>query len=1477
MRVISNALKTAQELNNRYPLSKIEVFDSMLRWSQFMAAYTSDVSDAFLSVSESDASGVPAAYLDADYLDGSIYSTAVEARDAPELITNGSFDGSIQGWEEDYNIGSAVIVSYDTAIPYSSPGCIKMLSPGIGAISFSLHSPYFTAAEGKGHTAETKMRLDLINPASTVYFELLLSWYDDSGNLLDSDSIPLASHGGEGWISVGLQSVPPANTAYGAIRVTVDAVADYPAFALYFDDVSVKSYPDLLSLVYAIEAPLGIAETNGGQTTPARASVLGSSCYYVEEDDGTATLHRHSLLTDIDTELCELYSSVFGHALAAVASDEGYHAWLIGSSLESDIVSRIGIEAFVGASTVSMDYTIPVEPEYANASLSWFDAVRLDDGTDVILVNTETYGKPEIILRRNGVWGDRFPMIPSDVVDNYSYLRIGWLKLYEGVIYATGELGRKGSTGLHPQSMAVVLKSIDGVHWSMDRWRYLGQTPFRSPLLMDDSGYAYYIDVPDLYRAPLTPIFGLQDSDASDGGHVYFEIQEDIISWNASMREDRETGNLGLQLRDALRQYSDPLSPTALKPGYMLRLWAGYKTPTGDEYVQLGWYGVDSTPTLFGSANSELSVSAREWNMRSLGDNNFDQDWQWLSQVRHFDDCNRRDYLYSIGGETVRTIESTKQLQTGDVASDDGNLKVYASVDKTVLVSSRPFEANDGFASVAFLADGAYSESDLLHATWRLGFNEYGLEYDLARQHIGTGAGAALIKDEHNFITAFLDLRTRQLILLQVAMGTASDASEEWTEVEKQDVSAYVNTDWLSASENAQLYEVELESRGNSVIYGLGISEANIPQFAASYDPNTITRVRYESTVERNGENRLGIVVGTGNPTVKVVLHDNDDAVQPGNQHGRALSDFNNGVPIEDSEEDGHQPYYLETSEYKWEDFRNVAPNRSPGWGNGFVYVDGEKAQRGLSYGSSLIVDSYVPASYRGDFVTGLWPIYLTTPYTANYEAIVLDTTLCYPPGGDPSYWVGLIADSDYYVHSGFWFMDGDLEGKFLPLYHTSPIHDMGGGYVEFRLQANPGRTLHAAAGDNVIFCPGIRVSAQDFGGSAHNIYWGYEPVGVTLQSFIAHDLERQKSIQWTLDDIIAKAGILTTLGGLSTGAKEYIIDETYSSGATEHYLAGRYKNFDLHITLSTPIEDSEQFSTSFGRANLTDPNADAAWLTIIRVGSSLIATLGSYVDETWIYHIARVATYVDAVNFRIVKQEEFVSLWIEDRLVLAFPLRKRWKDCAFSDTVNDYGHVYFVFTQAGATFTVKQERLWTPIDGIVADQQTNALSALSRVIRDARIKVLPDQDLAVRISSFATRDNCGTVADTIFQDRVSPTDAMPTHVRVIGEEIGEYFDHTALAQYGVMFASRNVESLAEEEAYQEAILSVQDALGNNDGRQNVMAAQLQYEPEDEITVAYTGLDGRIVSEDCIINSLQFSFNRPTLEMSLSLRKKYAV
>jgi hypothetical protein len=127
----------------------------------------------------------------------------------------------------------------------------------------------------------------------------------------------------------------------------------------------------------------------------------------------------------------------------------------------------------------------------------------------------------------------------------------------------------------------------------------------------------------------------------------------------------------------------------------------------------------------------------------------------------------------------------------------------------------------------------------------------------------------------------------------------------------------------------------------------------------------------------------------------------------------------------------------------------------------------------------------------------------------------------------------------------------------------------------------------------------------------------------------------------------------------------------------------------------------------------------------------------------------------------------------------------------------------------------------------------------------------------------------------SIFSDSTGETDRIPTHVRVVGYEVGDRIDHVSAAKYGILFQSHQCPNLEESEAYGEANRIVRDALSHSGSRKPTAAAQIDWEVEDALLLDYTPHDqGPDVSGYYIVDSMSFQYaTEPKLQVVANLRE----
>jgi len=1057
-----------------------------------------------------------------------------------------------------------------------------------------------------------------------------------------------------------------------------------------------------------------------------------------------------------------------------------------------------------------MDYVIPVPDDYKVYAGNFFDAVRLDDGTDVILVNLSNYGDPRVILRRNAVWSTPYHVLPIDIVDNYSYLRLGWLKCYDGVIYATGSLGRAGSTGTYAQEMGVVLRSTDGLRWSMDRYRYLGTAPFLSPLVMDDD-YMYYIKSVDstctIYRAERTPVFGCYNHKVT--------VTDDILGWQCTEANHGNPGAINIQLANAAYNYSTASCSEYIQEGDLVRLYAGYEDVDGAEYMLLNTYGIDQVVP-----DAQMQLTGREWAYRQLKDVAFDQDWQWLSQTKHHDTCVNMGGLYSIGDAvpTVGTLDiendkynklillPTAVRPQGDDFGISGTF--YITNDHTALFGLGLREAS--------ASEGAYQT----FSSWSSAANAEANDYVYTETLLGTGFGVfGYCSDQYNLVAAFCDVINAKLYLLRRTGNSVSDASWEvlnetaLTETPAKDQRFVVSMRKVQSEITIEAKQYELD--GTTPVH---LATTTLTTRYIDYDAGKLVGVIEYLRVPESAS----YFVQTDSWFIPRDYNYWKDSTLPHNAPADRFFEFTEGYPLLIGEE-------VLT-------IQNMTHSQ-------WATAKCEVTEFSLANPNAIEAYAYLNPASRCARIMGAYP------------------APSYAIGTGESYW-------------GFAVVHGTGVGKssHLDIYNAesdSPL-DPGTYTYEKTIQPWAYMFINAETGyervdiqsgkTNYVILPGFAVLRNGY----QRMLWPgdyYNPGERILQHFndVIHlcdvqmyDLELDKSMDWALKDVAAKAGILHFAGAIATDDSDLILDESLSDAGYE-VLPALYNDFTVHCALH---------SANFLYFTLSDNGTDATF-SVIQPTDPLAVT-----DNTLALELLSITSGVAITNCTITLNNGFLSLWSEERLIFTVKLSNPYKVATDSSSK--------VYLRASA-MDITQYELYRLIDGIIADQGMAAFDAAMRVIRDARIKLLPTPTGGIKLSAFKQHPDLGTVPDIIYALQEQFSDRVPTHIRAVGAEIAEYFDHAQAAKYGILFHTLNIESLGEEESYREAIDTVRDALSYSEGILQHVAAQLEYEVEDQLEVQVETYDGRTFNQTYIIDSIERTFGPATLEMTARCRRKYDV
>lgn len=1191
-------------------------------------------------------------------------------------------------------------------------------------------------------------------------------------------------------------------------------------------------------------------------------------------------------------------------------------------------------------------HTIIVDDAYTEASLTWFDAETIG-GRDVIIFSERAHGHPVSIFYESGVWSDPRPLIPLDVVDNNSFVRIAALSAIESVFYATGRLGLGGSTGNHAQAADIALRSKDGEHWTFDRYCYVSATNQRGKFVTagtTSDGYIYYPAGSKIERARWTYLAGGDPADKK------WTLSADVLNWAYEQPPPGNACSGQTVIADHDGDWSGILSP-----GYWLWRSAGW-----NGYIeQLSVEGIDRLPATYQAGDRSLVLHSRDITLRRLKDWTSAWDWQWLSQGKHWDDCDLLDYLYSISSAQIAVPDATDLETLGSVQQDeltqDRSLGLaFKALNRPgIFLTTTPFDvrnfsvagrfsvSNEGGTS-ALTAKGllqnnltldseqgnlSYSGADVFvdsgqdFSDWRYcsglgarymiqvantdgtitwgylldpavgdvttvdvaksptggesGWNGAGVSgktpstYWVSKipslQRLGFGCGAVgCVKNQFNLVAAFYDMIEGYLYILRRS-GDLDD--NRWHILTRTQITH-------NADEN-YLYEVELRRNGHKLtaraFYFHHTTFARTDLATVTYNW-PLHEPMLEPDENRHDLSHVGVIMNI-NVYKTTVMH--CCALTP--FIARALENWPEPPGGYDDNvfynAAGYEEFHFATENDYLDAPTTTAPYESFRLGEERVAGVGTRT---LSNMRSLVytLDSHTESGNR--WLTAQEECACEGAKTWDDSGNTLGWVFVIVSGGGASKNVSEMVhdhsnadgkDSFLVANSGtdWWGSLKDGETKFVLL----------PGHWVARLASTGESTAHGTGAQARIHLePGIRV---------HRV--------------LASDSDFDKDLEWVLKDIAAKAGVLDFTVANS-------ISETFTPpdvAATPRWLDDtaavniRQRDFDITITVPTAPLTSDYIAV-LARA-LTElgvsatPGNLADW-SAVKITYGIDATDHPYMrleqtssaghnNNTWV-EVDKVildGSLAGGKRIRFVGRENFFTVYVNDCFAATMHAGVTFSEATdgYDEDIDGRGYigVFCGGSPSWAGTTAVQNELWAWTDGIILDQRMNALSGLERTVRDRRVGFQGTSTGTLKISTYQTRDDVGTIGDHVYRDAAGPTDHVATHVRVVGEEISEYIDHAHAGQFGLVFSLAQCPSLDEEEAYAEAQRLTDDAVSLAGARQQNTAARLEWEPEDELDVAYIPADGGpTVSDDYIVLSTKLSYQPGDLAMSATIRGK---
>lgn len=1048
-------------------------------------------------------------------------------------------------------------------------------------------------------------------------------------------------------------------------------------------------------------------------------------------------------------------------ALAAVSHAVVYMACL---HIDTDF-KYISLHRVTPTGVVDCPHTIIVDRDYNESSLSWFDAETLDN-RDVIVLNERAHGHPVIILYEDGVWSQPRPILPLDIVDNYSFLRIAGLSVIpeavEGsgaaiglllaltnptgvgemgnVLWATGRLGRKGSTGRHPQEFDVVLRSKDGEHWTFDRYCYACQDNMRSRFMVHD-GYVYYANGSVVKRARQAWLAG------GDPGELKWLLSDDILEWTYQQPTVGTACRGTVKIADHAGDYDE-----VLRPGYWLWRYAGYNNETS----LIATEAIDRVPVSYQAGARKLSLQTRDIAMRSMTDWASSQDWQWLSQQKHYDDCDKMDCLYSIGAASIEVPDQDDVELTGSVTQDelsetDNNvgLEFKAYNKPGIFLCTKPYDARNFVVRGRF----QFSHSSADTAPGGLGLNLSPGERRTPR--IGNGFGVVgCVKDQHNLVAAFCDIADENLYILR---RRGNKDYSRWTVlIGPVALSHYPGTETDLVKD--EMYDVEFFRSGRrlharvvhfdtdasrrvlaAVGYDWALDEPMIASFTwnegtSSWDLDDL------GDWELHDHCRVGVLCNISVAETKV------ERIQAWQDYfPRAAGHWDDPLIESQASSDDYADFsegkLLHIGDEKLEIFQRTASN----WKSRYFHASSHEWSfwgEPVTYGNQVIWahTTYGGREWRNDHAGFAWILSIVDgPGTGiNMEVFDIGNT----SDGKGVFVVGIPSS-------------GNGDNRFVPADEWKKIRhfmedNMSGAYAYFHV------------------LPGFHVKNQGGGRRGNSPSAKAYPLGtivrqhaddlIRIRGVWAYDDEFDKSLECILRDIATKAGVLDFDVGTSIDTSVAVPNAVTESGPA--WLSGvEQRDFDLTITLPSVLSAGQAIGIiarstsnstlhSGGVWDLTNVAAIAAGYGLSGDGTPYISTAQTSQsganEADWV--TARIE-YLDASvvgkRLRFVGHENFVAIYLNDMWLRTFhfgPIYGYDTD-GYDNTVEGPGYIGLYGVGTSPIVTVTQPELYAWTDGIILDQRMNAVAGLKRAIRDRRVKFFSKADGSLKISLFDTRD----------------------------------------------------------------------------------------------------------------------------------------
>ena len=1233
----------------------------------------------------------------------------------------------------------------------------------------------------------------------------------------------------------------------------------------------------------------------------ARPGCHGNRLFYIVNDDLTYCDWGGSPST-LHADMCT-GSEYRRYALAPVSNSVCYALSYDYDTSRHDVT----IERHTSGAVDTCPFIIAGDSSFISSAITWFDAVTIGN-RDVIVFTDRVYGCPWVVFYEDSVWSTPRQMLPQDIVDNYNFLLIGWMEVIQDgnsddVIWATGRIGRGGTTGAHQQAYDIVLRSKDGEHWTADRYSYVGSDALRGKMLVAGD-YVYYAGESTVKQSDKAWLVG------GDPSGRKWTIDSDLLGWEYKQKVDAPSSGktfLSDIAGDTYHPYKSGSTRYGIWPGYWIWRYAGYEHLGANELELISTEGIDHVPARTSAGTRTLSLRSRDSVYRSLVDWASDQDWQWLSQRKHYGDCDAYDELYPLLSPTFSVpdsddAESTTTVEQDQLSTQSGSLEFQSYNQLGVFLCHAPYSAK------YFTIAGRFQIAHDGGHTWMNGNGSRGSDsnWDTSTSvyELGTGFGVVgCVVNQWNYVAAYCDCRGGRLMLLQRA-GTDDDDVDWYMLADADDLTMHVQT--------SHSYEVELSRRGMRF-------EAKVVEFQADGTRTVVASIEkrvdgtrsltpHSTSLEyEHDRGRLGIICYLNVPESQV------ETVQANANYIARWHDlWSAGDDVEDSSPSDQYGYFKPDGTARTVPLAGSPPVHSEPLHLGdedLALVDGTNSNKRS--------EKYALGEKQWDEDTDdqVWRQWLWNDDSQGTLGAV-----DWDGDGNFGHLFTVIENDQRGTCSVITSIENEVLYDRFKLGVGPASRDLDAENVhpyfipkeEYDYLSKTGNKRGVETASQFMMLPGFQVTKTDGDPRGNSDQAVFHPAStvirqhdsdrIVIREVFAYDSEHDKTLEWVLKDVASKAGIMDFETDHSVDDTITAVDSScqYVQDVDSADIVQR--DFDLTFTLPTTGVERDLLAvvfTSSKKTSLTaldfssgDINAMDAVKIIYAYPQGETWTLSFYQTETGMttWQLVDQTTYTDAAGdnnglagkrIRIVKRERFFTFYVNDRLVrswAAAPITGVTDDGYASSLATGYGYVGLwadgIFWQDDIDITQPALYAWT--DGIILDQKMNALAGLRRAIRDRRVKFLARQDGTLKMSTFDSRDTLPEVdGDLVYTDDIMYTDRIPTHTRVVSDEIAEYINHTFAAEYGMLYTMAQAPNLTEPEAYIEAQEITKDAVAMAEGRAETKSGDLDWEPEDEVPVAWDPHDGGPgVDDTFIVNDVTFEYRPGNFTTQATMRKK---